>query len=130
MVLHPVATGFSFIAFLLSVGSGFFGAIFAALVSTFTFIVAVIVLATDFTAFGIVRNKVNDMRDGRNVEWGTGMWTWLAGTVLLFLATVIVLLTCCSSRLHSRKRDREAVHHDKTYTHTTRRRFWQRRSRY
>jgi len=130
MVLHPVATGFAFIALILSSGAGCIGSIFAALVSTFTFIVAVIVLATDFSAFGIVRNKVNDMRDGRNVEWGTGMWTWLAGTVLVFLATIIVLLTCCSSRIHNRRRSHDVDHTDKTYTRTTRRRFWQRRSRY
>ena len=133
MVLHPVATGLSFIAFLLALGSGFIGAIAAAIVSTLSFIVTVVVLATDFTLFGIVRNKVNDMGDGRTATWGAGIWTLLAALVMLFLATVIVLLTCCSSRLHKKRASRGAAHSDKPYTTTTRttkRRFWQRRSRY
>lgn len=131
MVLHPIAVALSFIAFLLAIGSGFIGAIFAASVSLLAFLVSVVVLATDITLFSVVRNKVNDMNDGRNVQWGTGFWTLVAGMVVLFLATVIVLATCCSSRLHAR-RQRRVVADDKyaTHTRTTRRRFWQRRSRY
>lgn len=132
MVLHPVAAGLSFIAFLLALGSGFIGAIFAAAVSTLAFIVSVVVVATDFTLFGIVRNKVNDMDNNTKAEFGTGLWTLLAGMVLLFLATVIVLLTCCSSRMHKQKAARSSKHGDAGYATqtTTRRRFWQRRSRY
>ena len=131
MVLHPVIVGLSFISFLLAIGAGFIGGIFAALVAMLAFIVSVVVLATDVTMFSVVRNKVNDMNDGRNVQWGTGFWTLIAGMIVLFLATVVVLATCCSSRLHKRRNRRSSVE-DKYATHytTTRWRFWQRRSRY
>ena len=132
MVLHPIAVALSFIAFLLAIGSGFIGAIFAASVSLLAFLVTVVVLATDITMFSLVRNKVNDMNDGRNVQWGTGFWTLVAGMVVLFIATVVVLATCCSSRLHERRNRRRTVD-DKYATHNTtytKRRFWQRRSRY
>jgi len=132
MVLHPVACALSFIAFLLALGSGFIGAIFAAVVSTLAFLITVVVLATDFVAWGIVKNKVNDNKNSdSSAEFSTGIWTLLAAMIMLFLATVIVLLTCCSSRMHSKRNNTVSKHGDAGYTHTTtRRRFWQRRSRY
>jgi uncharacterized membrane protein len=133
MVLHPVACVLSFIAFLLALGSGFIGAIFAAAVSTLAFIVTVVVMACDFVLFGIVRNKVNGNREGDSTaEWSVGIWTILAAMILLFLATVIVLLTCCSKRIHD-KRARRNTGKEAGYTHTTttrKRRFWQRKNRY
>jgi len=135
MVLHPIACGLSFIAFLLAIGSGFFGAIFAAGVATLSLMVTVVVLATDITMFTLVRNKVNDMNDGRNVQWGTGFYTLIVAMIVLFIAVVVVVATCCSSRMHERKNRRRTVddkyngHHQQTTTYT-KRRFWQRRSRY
>lgn len=130
MVLHPIAVGLTFISFLLAIGSGFIGAIFAASLSTLSFIVSVIVLATDFTLFSIVRRRVRDSgAAGAEVTWGTGIWTLTAAVVVLFLATVVVLATCCSSRLHQRRQARGEEKYAARTT-TTRRRFWQRRSRY
>lgn len=131
MVLHPVAAGLSFIAFLLALGSGFIGAIFAALVASLAFIVTLVVMACDFVLFGIVKNKVNDSKSASHAEFSTGMWTILAAMILLFLGVVVVLLTCCSSRLHA-KRNNVSKHADAGYGHTTttRRHFWQRRTRY
>ena len=91
MVLHPVACALSFIAFLLALGSGFIGAIFAALVASLAFIVTVVVMACDFVLFGIVKNKVNDNDSDSYAEFSAGMWTILAAMIMLFLATVIVL---------------------------------------
>merc|ERR1711977_531568 len=54
MVLHPVACALSFIAFLLALGSGFIGALFAAFMSALAFIVTIVVMATDFTSFAII----------------------------------------------------------------------------
>lgn len=132
MVLHPVACALSFIAFLLALGSGFIGALTAAVVSTLAFIVTVVVMACDFALFGIVKNKVNGNEDGNSTaEWSTGIWTILAAMVILLLATAIILLTCCSARLHKKRSNRVSKHGDAGYaTTTTRRRFWQRRTRY
>ncbi|KAH7399839.1 SUR7/PalI family-domain-containing protein [Cadophora sp. MPI-SDFR-AT-0126] len=133
MVLHPVACALSFIAFLLALGSGFIGALFASLVSALAFVVTIIVMATDFTSFAIIKNHINGDGSGSKAHYSTGMWTCLAAMVCLFLATFVVLFTCCSSRMH-KQRDRRAGHVEKGYvgngTHVrTKRHFWQRKSR-
>lgn len=133
MVLHPVACALSFIAFLLALGSGFIGALFASIVSGLAFIVTVVVMATDFTLFGIVKNHINDDDSGSKAHYSTGMWTVLAAMVCLFLATFVVLFTCCSSRMH-KKRDRQS-HVEKGYVangtsgRPVKRHFWQRKTR-
>merc|ERR1712225_161015 len=116
MVLHPVAC-----------------ALFAAFMSALAFIVTIVVMATDFTSFAIIKDHVNKDDTGSTAHYSTGMWTCLAAMVCLFLATFVVLFTCCSSRMH-KKRESRAGHVEKGYvangTHTrTKRHFWQRKSR-
>jgi len=135
MVLHPIVCGMSFIAFLLALGSGICGALLAALFSALTWVLCVVVLATDFTLFGIIKNHVNSSSkdtSGSHATFGVAIWTLLAAMILLFFGTFVVLLTCCSARRH-RNDVRTTKHADAGYangTTTTRRRFWQRRSRY
>jgi len=132
MVLHPVACGLAFIAFLFALGAGFCGAIFAAFVAAIAWIVTVVVMACDFVLFGIIKNHINKDGSGSHAVYSTGMWTILAAMILLFLATFIVLATCCSARMHKNS-SKNLKHADAGYangTTTTRRRFWQRRSRY
>lgn len=134
MVLHPVACGLAFIAFLLALGAGVFGALLAAMVAAVAWVVTVVVMAVDFTLFGIIKHKVNEDGSGSKAHYSVGMWTVLAAMICLFLATFVVLFTCFSARLH-KKRARNA-HNSKAadagypggYT-TTKRHFWQRKSR-
>jgi hypothetical protein len=130
MILHPIATGLAFIAFLLAVGSGFCGAIFAAAVAAISFIITVIVMATDFVAFGIIKNHVNGDGSGSHAYFSVGMWTILAAMILLFFGTFIVLFTCFSSRMHRQNHTTKEAGYVNNGTTTTRRHFWQRRSRY
>jgi hypothetical protein len=134
MVLHPVACALSFIAFLIALGSGFCGAIFAAFITALTFIVTLVVMATDFALFAIVRNHVNSDSSGSHAKFGVGIWTILAATVALFLAFFFVLLSCCSSRMHKQKgTSKETGYVDGVApapATTTRGRFWPRRNRY
>jgi len=132
MILHPIVCGMAFIAFLLALGSGICGALLASLVSALTWALSVVVLATDFTLFGIIKNHVNGNKDksGSSAKFGVAIWTLLAAMILLFFATFIVLFTCFSARRH-RNDVRTTKHADAGYgTTTTRRHFWQRRSRY
>jgi len=135
MILHPIACGLAFIAFLLALGSGVFGALLASLVSALTWIITVVVMATDFVLFGIVKNHINRDGSGSHAKYSVAMWTILAAMILLFFATFIVFFTCFSARLHSR-RDRGGVKHDGYVDGpvatpvSTRRHFWQRRARY
>lgn len=136
MILHPIVCGMAFIAFLLSLGSGICGALLAALVAGLTWVLTLVVMATDFVLFGILKNHINDKdhdRSGSHAKYYVGMWTILAAMILLFFSTFIVLFTCLSARKH--KNDvRTTKHADAGYAHgtttTTKRRFWQRRSRY
>jgi len=128
MVLHPVACGMAFIAFLLALGAGVCGALFASFVSALTFIVALVVTVTDFVLFGIIKNHVNKDGSGSHAKFGVGIWTELAAMILLFFATFVVIFTCFSSRMH-RKHDTKGTEAGYVNGTTTRRRFWQRKSR-
>jgi Na+/serine symporter len=132
MVLHPVACALAFLAFLSALGSGVCGALFASLISAVAWIVTVVVMAIDFTIFGIIKNHVNKDGTGNKAKYSVGMWTILAAMILLFFATFIVLFTCFSARRH--KNDNViSKHGDAGYANGTtvhKRRFWQRKSAY
>jgi hypothetical protein len=134
MVLHPVACGLTFIAFLMALGAGFCGAIFAAMTALVAWIVTVVVLACDFTLFGIIKNHVNSDGSGSSAKYGPGMWTILVAMILLLIGTMLVLLTCCSSRMHRQNKHSSSKVENLGYgagtTTTTKRHFWQRRNRY
>jgi hypothetical protein len=128
MILHPIACGLAFIAFLLAIGSGFFGTFFASLVSAVTFIITLVVLATDFVAFGIIKNAVNNDGTGSHAYYSVGMWTLLAAFIVLFFATFIVFFSCFTAGRHNSVSKVDGAYGDGTAT--TRRHFWQRRTRY
>jgi len=131
MILHPIACGLAFIAFLLALGAGFCGSILAASVSAITWIITVVVMATDFVAFGLIKNHVNGDGSGSHAYYSVGMWTILAAMILLFFGTFIVLFTCFSSRMHRQHTKASKVETGNVYgTTITKRHFWQRRNRY
>ncbi|KAJ3944943.1 uncharacterized protein N0V96_004962 [Colletotrichum fioriniae] len=109
MVLHPVAAGVSFIAFILSVGAGMFGSLFAALVSGVAFIITIVALICDWVMFAVVRRNVNRDGNGSSAHYDVALWTLLAAAICLLLGTVIVFFTCCSGRLHKRRQQRSKV---------------------
>ncbi|KFX97051.1 hypothetical protein O988_05050 [Pseudogymnoascus sp. VKM F-3808] len=130
MVLHPVACGLAFLAFLASLGASIFGSLCAALISSVAWLVTLVVLITDFVAWGIVKKKVND--DGNShATYREGIWTLLAAFVVLFLGTILVLLTCCSGRREKRRGGRKV---EPAYVEGPgaphRRRWYQRKNRY
>lgn len=103
MVLHPIATGINFIAFLTAIGAGFVGSLLASFVALVAFIVTVVAMIIDFVLFGLVRSHVNDDTSGAVAGYSTAAWTILASAICSLLGTVVVFLTCCSSRMHSRR---------------------------
>ncbi|KAJ2901239.1 hypothetical protein MKZ38_002103 [Zalerion maritima] len=80
MVLHPVATGMAFIAFLLALGSGIVGSLLASLLSCLTFLTTLCVLICDFVLFGMIKSNINqgDNGIGSHAYYSVGMWTTLA----------------------------------------------------
>jgi glucan phosphoethanolaminetransferase (alkaline phosphatase superfamily) len=124
MILHPIACGLAFIAFLLAVGAGIIGSLLASLVSAVAFIITLVVMATDFVWAGIIKNAVNSDGTGSHAYYSVGMWTILAAMVLLFFATIIIFVSCFRSRRSNRTSKYDGAYANGT---TTRRRhFWQR----
>lgn len=103
MILHPIATGICFIAFLLTLGAGVVGSFLASLVALLAFLVTVVVLITDFVLFSIVRSNVNDDPTDSIARYSTGMWTLLVAAICTLLATIVVFFSCCSARLHRQR---------------------------
>jgi len=125
MILHPIACGLAFIAFLLSIGAGVIGSLLGAAVAALAWIITLVAMAIDFTLFGIIKDHVNNDGSGSVAFFDVGMWTILAAMILLFFGMFIVLFTCFSAR-RARKRgvydSKYATDGHHTTTTTTRRR--------
>ncbi|KAM7209182.1 pali domain containing protein [Naviculisporaceae sp. PSN 640] len=118
MILHPIACGLNFIAFMLALGAGFVGSLLASLVALLAFLTTCVIMIIDFVLFSIVRAHVDDWTggSGNNGLTGTGMvararygsaaWTTLASAICSLLGTIIVFFTCCSGRLRKRRERR------------------------
>lgn len=106
MILHPIATGISFIAFLFALGAGFIGSFLAAIVAVLAFLVTIVAMIIDFVLFGILKHHINDSSDdqsGSHARYSVAIWTILAAAICLLIGAVIVFFTCCSARLHKKK---------------------------
>ncbi|KAK2615619.1 hypothetical protein N8I77_002363 [Diaporthe amygdali] len=128
MILHPIAAGIAFIAFLMAAGSGFFGSLLAAFTSLAAFVVTVVALICDFVLFAIIRDNVNDQDNNSHAYYSAGIWTILIAGICSLLGAIIVFFTCCSARLHKRRNSRHASTVPKNdygaATTTRRRRRW------
>lgn len=129
MVLHPIACGLNFIAFLLSLGAGVLGSLLASVVALLAFIVTVAIMIIDFVLFSIVKSNVNDNTDFY-ASFGAAAWTTLAAAICSLLATVVVFLTCCSGRRKRRHQSAAAVKTEYVETPRRRRGWFPSRSRY
>ncbi|MCJ1227929.1 hypothetical protein MMC12_004588 [Toensbergia leucococca] len=124
MILHPIACGVAFIAFLLSLGAGVVGSLLGALVAALAWILTLVVMAIDFSLFGIIKDHVNSDGSGSHAFYSVGMWTCLAAMILLFLGMFIVLFTCFSARKAKKNTAYKSNvdTYDNGYTSTTTRR--------
>lgn len=121
MILHPIACGLAFIAFLLAVGAGVIGSLLGAMVAAVAWVLTLIVMAIDFTLFGIIKDHVNNDGSGSYAVYSVAMWTVLAAMILLFFGMLIVFFTCCSAR-RARHGTYDSKYANGATTTTTRRR--------
>ncbi|CAK7235849.1 hypothetical protein SBRCBS47491_009435 [Sporothrix bragantina] len=121
MILHPIATGVAFIAFLLAVGAGVVGSFLGAFVSLLTFIITAVVLITDFVLFHIIKDHVNDSNSGAKAKYGVAIWLLLVAAICSLLGTLVVFFSCCSARMH-RQRHVSSGKVDPAYVQAPRRR--------
>lgn len=105
MVLHPVACGLAFIAFFAAIGSSIIGSLIASALAFLAWLVALVVTVTDFVAWGIVKNQVNDHRGntGAHAKFDVAMWLVLAAMIALFFGMILVLFACCSTRRKNKR---------------------------
>ncbi|CAK7239858.1 MAG: hypothetical protein STHCBS139747_001293 [Sporothrix thermara] len=121
MILHPIATGAAFIAFLLAVGAGVIGSFLGAFVSLLTFVITAVVLITDFVLFHIIKDHVNDSNTNAKASYGAAIWLVLVAAICSLLGTLIVFFSCCSARMH-RQRHISSGKVDPAYVQAPRRR--------
>jgi hypothetical protein len=100
MILHPIACGLNFIAFLLALGSGIVGSLLASLVALTAFLVTAVVCIIDFVLFSIVKSNVNDNGTGAVAYYSAAAWTILVGAICSLVGAVVLFFTCCSARRH------------------------------
>jgi hypothetical protein len=103
MVLHAVAAGIDFVAFLVCLGTSFLGSLCASLMAVVAFIVTVVVLITDFVAWSIVKHDVDDHTSG-SASYGPAIWCVLVAGVLTAIGAVLVFVTCCAGRIRDKRR--------------------------
>ncbi|RKU49710.1 hypothetical protein DL546_009870 [Coniochaeta pulveracea] len=112
MILHPIACGLNFIAFLLAAGAGVVGSFLASVVALVAFLTTVVIMIIDFVLFSIIRSNVNDDRTNSHAHYGAAAWTILVAAICSLLGTIIVFFTCCSARLHKRRNRDTTVKHE------------------
>jgi type IV secretory pathway VirB3-like protein len=105
MVLHPIACGLNFIAFLLALGAGMVGSFLASLVALLAFLTTAVACIIDFVLFSIVKSNVNDRgyTTGTGAYYGAAAWTILVSAICSLVGAVVVFFTCCSARMHRRR---------------------------
>jgi hypothetical protein len=103
MVLHPVACVLTFAAWLTSLGAGIFGSLISLILALHAALVCLIVLATDFSLFSILRHHVNGDKSGSRAEYGNAIWCLLTAFVLLLAGMLIVTFTCFTTRREKRR---------------------------
>lgn len=108
MVLHPVACGLAFVAFLAALGMGMLGSLVAGLAAFLAWIFTLVALAIDFSVFGVIRHHVNHGRTGSKARFGLAIWTLLAAFLALFFGMLLVFMTCFSTR-HERNKQPQQV---------------------
>lgn len=109
MILHPIACGVAFIAFLVSIAGGIVGSLVGALTAFVAWILTIVVLATDFTLFGVVRNHVNHDPTNSKAYFGSAIWMLVASFMVLGLAMAILLFTCCVTRREEKRNRADGI---------------------
>jgi len=92
LVMSPVATGFIFLAFVLSFSEHLGLLLIASLLSFMGALCTIIWMAIDIALFLYVRNKVKKLGVTQNTNFGDGFWMSLAVLILTLVAGLLVCL--------------------------------------
>ncbi|KAF5349329.1 hypothetical protein D9758_011806 [Tetrapyrgos nigripes] len=102
LAVHPVATGMTFIAFLLSFSSHITVTLVSSLVSFLASFLTLLAFFIDIALFAYLKKTVPDVMDiGGKAETGPGFWL----TLIAFLLTLLAGCTVCFGRRRARGSD-------------------------
>ncbi|KKA26593.1 hypothetical protein TD95_005417 [Thielaviopsis punctulata] len=127
MVLHPVCVALCFLTFLISfLSSTVIGSVISSGMALLSFLITGIAIISDFVLFTIIRKNVNSEKDGGNAYFSSALWTALVAEICLLFGMIIVLLACCTNRMHKR---RAAAKAEQTSigAPAPKKKFWQRK---
>ena len=126
-VLHPVAAGLCFIAWLFALGNHLATGLCASLFSFLAALVTLAAFAVTIAFAEVAKHRIEDSLEGASGSLGRGVWLVLAAFVLQLVASITV---CCVRSRDSRK-DRAWTGNQQDMAQTTgRRNFWGRRPAY
>ncbi|GAA5822349.1 hypothetical protein JCM3770_000529 [Rhodotorula araucariae] len=108
LILHPVACGVSFFAFLIAACSDRLGFICASLIATLAAALALVAMILDLVLVKVVREWFdrNSLDTVVDVAYGVGTWTTVAAFACLFVGVFTTLCACVTDR---RRRGRNAA---------------------
>lgn len=121
MVLHPIACGLAFVAFLTTLGGRtIVSSVSGSLVAGLAWILVLVSLAVDFTAFGIIRHQVNDQAGGLypKASFGSAIWCLVASFILLSGGIVITGLSFFGAFREKRAEKKRAAETQRQQTAT------------
>jgi len=98
LVLHPVATGVAFIAFLIAAGSHCVGFLFASIIAAIAWVITLVLVVIDFSLFGAAKVHINNDIPNASASYGVAVWLTLAAFVVLFFATITTCFACFTDR--------------------------------
>lgn len=93
MILHPIACGLNFVAFMLALGAGTVGSLLASLVALVAFLTTAVATVIDFVLFSIVRSNVLDNGTGADAYYDAAAWTILVSAVCSLVGAVVVFFS-------------------------------------
>ncbi|GAA5871852.1 hypothetical protein JCM8547_003287 [Rhodosporidiobolus lusitaniae] len=103
LVLHPVACGVSFFAFLIAACSDRLGFLCASLIAILAAILALIVMVLDLVLFYVVRRWLRDNDLDVDVSYSYGTWLTVAAFACLFVGVFATACACLSDRRRKRR---------------------------
>ncbi|BGP37412.1 hypothetical protein JCM10450v2_001322 [Rhodotorula kratochvilovae] len=107
LILHPIACGVSFFAFLIAACSDRLGFICASLIATLAAALALVAMILDLVLVAVVRKWFdrNSLDGVVDVSYSVGTWTTVAAFACLFVGVFTTLCACVTDR---RRRRRDA----------------------
>ncbi|WWC67356.1 uncharacterized protein I206_101264 [Kwoniella pini CBS 10737] len=102
LILHPIATGLTFISFIIALFSDRLGFIFAALIAFLAFLISLTAMIIDFVMFGIIKHEINNNTTTAEAKFENAIWLTLAAVIILFFSTFVVCFETFTNRRNQR----------------------------